>query len=421
MEEQRRKEVQEALIPPQYQTDNLFLLVGTNPLPNLVAARLLLKEDGTLYLIHSADTSSTALRLETVLAKRYGIHQCRKVEVREANAHDVESKISDQIRNLEGSVGLHYTGGTKTMAVHTYRAIEAALSGADSPPVFSYLDANSFKLRIDPAWREQVLLEVKPTLDDLLKLHGISLKSGLPTKNVILPATATALAQAAPSSGLQAWRDWCSNVLREQAHTGRGWRKKSELRDIDLALPDAPILRDAVTTLKSELSLSADTVVLPLGPSRLHWPFHKNEPKYLCQWLDGAWLEYYVLFQIQAVAEDCQLHDWGMTLATDVESSLFEFEFDLAAIRGYQLFGISCTTDLSKTIGKPKLFEAYIRSRQLGGDEARVGLVCGYPDPEKLQSEVAYSWEAEGKIKVFGPQHLPNLGDHLIRWFETAS
>ena len=186
-------------------------------------------------------------------------------------------------------------------------------------------------------------------------------------------------------------------------------------------LPDAPMLQDVVTTLKSELGLPADAVELPLDPSRLRWPFRKKEPKYLCQWLDGAWLEHYVLSQIYAVSQDCQLHDWGTTLATDPESSLFEFEFDVAAMRGYQLFGISCTTDLSKTIGKSKLFEAYVRSRQLGGDEARVGLVCGYPDPEKLQSEVTYSWDAEGKIRVFGPQHLPNLGDHLTRWFKTAN
>jgi len=421
LEGQQREEVSDALIPFQYQTDNLFLLIGTNPLPNLVAARLLLKEDGTLYLIHSADTGLTALQLETVLMERYGICQCRKIEVHEADAHDIEGRINALIHNLKGSVGLHYTGGTKTMAVHTYRALEAALSDADFPPVFSYLDAKSFKLRVDPAWREQVLLEVKLTLDDLLKLHGISLKSGLPTKSVILPATATALAQAAPSHGLQAWRDWCSDVLRKQAHTGKSWKRKSELRGINLALPDAPVLRDAVTILKSELGLPADTVELSLDPSRLNWPFHKNEPKYLCQWLDGTWLEYYVLLQIRAVEEACQLHDWGMTLATDVESSLFEFELDLAAIRGYQLFGISCTTDLSKTIGKSKLFEAYIRSRQLGGDEARVGLVCGYGDSERLQSEVTYSWEAEGKIRVFGPQHLPDLGNHLTRWFKTAS
>lgn len=420
MEKQLRGESQTPRIPPQCQTDNLLLLIGTNPLPNLVAARLLLKGNGTLYLVHSKDTSDAAIRIETLLARKYGISNCRRVEVREADAQDIKDKIGNQLRNLKGSTGLHYTGGTKTMAVHTYRTIETVISDADPSPVFSYLDANSFQLRIDPSWHEKVLLEVRPTLEDLLTLHGITLKSGFPHRAVVLPETAAALAQAAPDGGLLAWRDWCTGVLRDQAHTGKDWKKKSQLRCIDLPLPTTPTLQAAVQTLKSELHLPAGTITLSLDPSHSQWPFHKNEPKYLCQWLDGAWLEYYALSQIKAVSGKCQLHDWGMTLATDVESSLFEFEFDLAAIRGYQLFGLSCTTDVSKTICKSKLFEAYIRSRQLGGDEARVGLVCGYLDPARLQSEMAHSWEAEGKLMVWGPHHLPDLSDYLSHWFETA-
>lgn len=408
-------------IPSEYLVDSLFLLIGTNPLPNLVAAELLLKEDGTLYLVHSADTSKTALRLETVLAEHCDIRQCRKIEVHEADAYDIEGKIRAVICNLNGTVGLNYTGGTKAMAVHTYRVLEADMFPGKPSPVFSYLDANSFELRVDPLWHEKVLLEVKPTLNELLALHGISLRPGLPSRNVAMLAAANALAHAAPSDGLRVWRDWCEKTLRAQAHTGKDWKKNSQLLGIVLPLPDDPLLQNATTTLKSELGLPIHADGLPLDPSSLHWPFSKSKPKYLCQWLDGDWLEHYVLSQTQIAADDCQLHDWGMTLETDPDSSLFGFEFDVAAMRGYQLFGISCSTTADKGLAKSKLFEAYIRVRQLGGDEARVGLVSGYPDPEKLRSEVSHSWEAEGKIRVFGPQHLPDLATHLAQWFKTAT
>lgn len=421
MNAQGIEELGKGLVPLEFQTENLVLLIGTNPLPNLVAAKLLLKEDGTLYLVHSADTGAIALQLEKALMDRYGVHQCQKVEVDQASARDVRTKIESLMKTSRGSVGLHYTGGTKTMAVHTYRAIESGTPRTAPRPVFSYLDANSFELRVDPDWHEKVLFQVKPTLEDLLALHGILLDADRRTHDVVLSGTATELARAAPSGGLQVWRHWCDHVLRETARIGKDWRKKGELRKITLPLPDASTLQDAVAMLKSELGLPSDAVDLPLDPSRLRWPFPKDKPKYLCRWLDGAWLEYYVLSQIRAVAEQCQIHDWGMTLATDPESSLFEFEFDVAAMRGYQLFGISCTTDLSKTIAKFKLFEAYIRSRQLGGDEARVGLVGGWPDPEKLRREVAYSWDVEGKIMVFGPQQMPDLGAHLAQWLKTAS
>jgi hypothetical protein len=38
------------VIPDSYKSDHLFLLVGTNPLPNFVAATLMLKPQGQLYL-----------------------------------------------------------------------------------------------------------------------------------------------------------------------------------------------------------------------------------------------------------------------------------------------------------------------------------------------------------------------------------
>ena len=157
MNAQGIEELGKGLVPLEFQTENLVLLIGTNPLPNLVAAKLLLKEDGTLYLVHSADTGAIALQLEKALMDRYGVHQCQKVEVDQASARDVRTKIESLMKTSRGSVGLHYTGGTKTMAVHTYRAIESGTPRTAPRPVFSYLDANSFELRVDPDWHEKVL------------------------------------------------------------------------------------------------------------------------------------------------------------------------------------------------------------------------------------------------------------------------
>ncbi len=112
-----------------------------------------------------------------------------------------------------------------------------------------------------------------------------------------------------------------------------------------------------------------------------------------------------------------------MSLATDrsrATSADFDFEFDVAALRGYQFFGISCTTSQDEDIAKQKLFEAYIRARQLGGDEARVGLVCAYENAHRFEREVIQKWRAKDRIKVFGPQAWPNLAAKLKEWLETA-
>jgi hypothetical protein len=402
----------------EYQTDHLLLLVGTNPLPNLVAARLLLKEKGTLYLIHSQDTALVAQRLYEFLTPDYTVKL--PPAVKEAEAVHVERRIAEQVRALQGSVGLHYTGGTKVMAVHAYRAVERALERAASPPVFSYLDAGSFELRIDPEWHEKVLLAVRPKLNDLVRLHACRLQSGLPKRQdaIVWPRTAAALAQAAPNGGLQAWRAWGDDELRLKAHAGKDWKSNSQLSDIVLTLPDDPALAPAMESLKAELGLPSGGRELPLDPDQLDWPFRKRQSYYLCRWLDGEWLEQYVLAQIAAIADACQVHDSGMSLKTDRDASAFDFEFDVAAMRGYQFFGISCTTD--ENFAKLKLFEAFIRARHLGGDEARIGLISGDIKTDKLEQQVTQSWDAQGKIRVFGPQHLPKLDEHLTRWFQTA-
>ena len=139
-------------IPCEYQTDHLFLLVGTNPLPNLVAAKLLAKAGGTVHLVHSSNTADVARRLEEVLSRLHSVGRFQKVEVHEADARDIENKVGAATRALDGSIGLHYTGGTKPMAVHAFRAVDREGSRRHPPAVFSYLDAASFELRIAPFW-----------------------------------------------------------------------------------------------------------------------------------------------------------------------------------------------------------------------------------------------------------------------------
>ncbi|MBN2394703.1 MAG: DUF1887 family protein, partial [Anaerolineae bacterium] len=173
--------------------------------------------------------------------------------------------------------------------------------------------------------------------------------------------------------------------------------------------------------LHTELGIPPNAHGIDLNPSTMHyWPFATPDPQLLCRWLDGTWLEHYVLSQVTEVAQRCQLHDWGMTLRTDSGSTNPDFEFDVVALRGYQLFGISCTTSTDKHRAKLKLFEAYVRARQLGGEEARVGLVAGYAKPKGLQKEVENQLDVDGKVQVFGPRDLPTLARDLIQWFQKA-
>ncbi|MGB7059296.1 MAG: hypothetical protein WBD58_16455, partial [Geitlerinemataceae cyanobacterium] len=110
-----------------HRVDNLFLLVGENPLPNYVAARLLLKKGGTPYLVYTTDTEKQADRLQTRLSNEsMGLNSAQRVPLNdyEADAYHIKKAVCDRLETIEnGTIGLNYTGGTKAMAVHAYRAV----------------------------------------------------------------------------------------------------------------------------------------------------------------------------------------------------------------------------------------------------------------------------------------------------------
>jgi hypothetical protein len=394
------------MLPDEYKTEHLVLLVGSNPLPNLVAAQVLLRPGGTLHLVYSSETLKITERLRTYLQRLENPPVIAPIlKVDPMNAGDIQNKIKARLREITSdSIGLHYTGGTKAMAVHVYREIEADCKTRGIQSVFSYLDKDTFSVRVDPEWYESVLFAVQPKLEDLAILHGAPLRKNSPRRadGLVCVEAAAALARSVEDGGLARWCKWVSKAI-EQAQTETV---------MAVNLPDDEVLAEVTAQLKHGLGLADDAAAIP-----------KAQFSPLIKWFNGEWLEHYVLAQIIKIAPQVRIHDWGMGLATNQSKSAgaeFDFEFDVAALRGYQFFGISCGTSTDKETAKLKLFEAYIRARQLGGDEARVGLICGYENAQRFEHEVVQAWQAQNKIKVFGPYDLPNLGDHLARWFKTA-
>jgi hypothetical protein len=60
-------------IPDELRSDHLFLLVGTNPLPNWVAAKLLLKRGGCVHLVYTRGVEKPMERMRNVLENHEGL------------------------------------------------------------------------------------------------------------------------------------------------------------------------------------------------------------------------------------------------------------------------------------------------------------------------------------------------------------
>lgn len=451
-----------------YQVDHLLLLVGSNPLPNAVAGKLLVAADGMITLIHSQDSCALAKRLRLwLLYPETRIARIDLIEVEESDATSVCRGVEKALKTYESSndakkrgkvcVGLHYTGGTKVMSVHAYRVLEnwaRSAKNQEREAVFSYLDAHTLRMRFDETPGKNALsfsvgLNVEIGIEALIAMHGWEWKQGnVPHTAPVLPESAAALLTThsnASEAGI--WTEWLhqelfpatrksvvvsrpfqvfdesgkelqgSYVVKQPAPDDQ-WKNKP---DLTLPWPNQPTLTE---TLQKELGQG--------GVEKLNLKVEKasglKDEKAFCRWLSGTWLESAVLSALQNCSEELELRDCCMNLELQIPGeNEGGFEFDVVAIRGYQLFAFSCTTvgdsKGSRGLLKHKLFELYIRARQMGGDEACAALVCCMEQrkADRLEQEVRYDLGSEGRIRIFGREKLANLSGHIANWIHEQS
>lgn len=418
------------MLDTSLQVEHLLLLVGRNPLPDAVAAQLLVPRTGVVSLIHSPATAEFALNLASWLIRRG--HKVVMREIHESNPASIFAGVKERLGDVRTArVGLNYTGGTKTMAVHAYRAAERWAAAQHAALSCSYLDARALALVFDPLDpasgaepdRRYVGRAFDLGFEELLELHGLKAPKRL-HKEPFLPAAARALAQAnADHAGLAAWLAWKRGALDSyhKKNNPDEWDRKRLAEDA-LSMPTDPALQPFVQTLIAELGLPDGTREVNLAV--VSRQAGQDDPAYFADWLAGKWLEHHLLDLFWALAPESHLHHCAQGVVVDfakVNSTLIDFEMDAIAMRGYQLFVASCSVDANKRRLKLKLFEAFVRARQLGGDEARVALVCRSPVPDEIEAEMKRDVDPEGRIRVFGLPHWAELREHLRTWIAAQS
>lgn len=417
----------------KHKVDHLFLLIGENPLPNYVAAQILLNQEGTLYLVHTTGTVIQAERLKRILDSE--LLSLKNIQLISLNDYESDAyHIQDKIRRTAESfnkterLGMNYTGGTKAMAVHAYRA----LFKQRPDTVFSYLDPRRLEICIDREDGERIRKKVKEfhlevKLATVFQLHGWVWKPE-PTYEPQLPEAAQAFAEFHTDAGaVKAWRDWCDQVLRVAARKEKSdWLDEKKLKNIEPLSLEMLQSYESIKKALDGLGVSGEELLIQIFKEK-----GLEKIKHGCQWLDGLWLEHFVLQQVKDISKEWSIHESATSFEikdpSNPNPNQAKFEFDVAFMRSYQLFAISCTTIDRKSDCKQKLFEAYVRAQQLGGTEARVALVCCaiQKDINALRTEIVNVFKAEpeaglrnNKIAVFGQDDLSNLSAKLAEWIE---
>lgn len=434
----------------KYQSEILFLLIGENPLPNYVAAKLLTKPftDGSnpvIYLVHSKDTLEYAKNLDKVLNpdSTNQKFRCIKFEINPWEYFKIEKEIDTRLnkileteekKKLNPTIGLNYTGGTKAMSVHAYRAVKKRYEHGK----FSYLDANAKFMRFDETtegegqnWidisdvKSKAFDDAKISLEQLLALHGwekYGHNSDNPRQNNRLKIVYDVLLNDALSKNYDSWdkfgkfrekiRKLTDNCKNDTNYRGTSRKYQTEyencLKANTLNIQNLP--QNLQKTFETEFNANGGKLNLANLPNKItveDW----------CNFIKGTWLEDVVLEQFIELKDECNLQELGASLEIRIPKNREEIKFieiDVVAIKGYQLFAVSCTLERQVIKGKQKLFEIAHRAKQLGGAEAKIGLVCL---ASEYDTEILNEQLKDDHIKVWGKSDLKNLKTKLRNWF----
>lgn len=406
----------------------LILLIGTNPLPDYLAACAL--RPTKIGLIHSSETQSMSDRLQECLAKALDpTPDFELVCVADAvKASDIWREVSRLMHGHRDSwrVLLNYTGGTKVMAAHALRAFYE--SGGRSANA-SYLDDGgpgaSPALRFDDGKLRKLTEYGMPPLrlETLLDLHGWRLHSGAPR-------------QPAPTENDV--QELAGKVLADPPLAGRLYH------ELNASFPKGadPKKHTQQPFDPQELGLTLSIGAFPTE-AQLQGLANRDERKsWFDRWttfLKGGWLEMWVAAKI-----------WETSVLSGSEQEpvsgfdvfrrdrRVQAEIDVAVVRNYRSYFVSCTTATDKATCKQKLFEIAVRARQLAGDLARPALAClaeGHTLGQlrdEVEDETAGGGALQvpglGRVHVFGLEDLrawagwggapPNL-EGLRDWLES--
>ena len=347
----------------------LLLLVGSNPLPNFLTALVLRPE--SICLFFSPETEPFKDYLQKILKEKFAFnvaHRCI------GDATD-PAKVRDAFTSIESDSHLNYTGGTKIMAAHARMAFRD-IGGTDSHA--SYLDDRKALLHYDDGYSiDMSRQDMDVRFDEVLGLHGIEAIniSHEPGKQDIEAVAAAVLARP----------ELAAELYRIHRNDNGNLQAVSKAKQIPVDL----------TSYVRGLSIQ-------------HLPeqsWVKDTYRKWCKFLGGDWFEYWCGDLVRDMMQESEVF-----VGVDCQRANKRiFEIDVAFVRRYRLYVISCTTDTTMKHCKPKLFEVAMRARQLGGDLARSAMVCllhGSNDNglfvEQLQQDAADIWDASNTPQVFG-------------------
>ena len=422
-------------------TNSLILTIGTNPLPCLVVSKYLCKKYGIskIFLIYSEHninqqgTKDYADRLKELIERDFNEIEIECISLSYVgSATQIEKDLGKVQWDKSGSYHLNYTGGTKTMSVHVHKFFKDNFDYVS----FSYLDSRKYVLIYDDGTYEpndgDLRSKVSVEIGDLLKLHGYNIDNQ--NKNEIYEKVANEFNNAIINGTIKDFFRWYKNIHHiksecdlENTNNFLKCITKEHPKIVEKFYENitevAKNILNAFPEEKQIHTIKDDCYKLWIPEEKLSNKQFENRVKHTWEYLDGKWLEHYVYNKLKPLIEQKGLQEnksFGWSLIAKNQQGK-NFELDLYIIKGYQLIGISITTDDKTYICKSKGFEVIHRVRQIGGDESIAILITALDQKnvQGLTDDLTINTGTnDERFKIFGIEDWKDIDNKILNFIQ---
>jgi len=322
----------------------LCLLIGGNNIANYALIEYFKNnEDATFkkvdctVLIYSSKTKELAINIKTLQKDMRFIDIDLKDEQR--SLLEIKEKITNALDNLENvsSIHLNYTGGTKSMSIGAYLAVEEFEKEYDTQVIYSDISPINYRLSLSNG--EHYPLDGSSLSDKL----NIPIKDFFILHNLKIPQK--------------------SKKKLSQFYT---------LKFIEFLLKQKEGFYEDIWDRKdiSKLEWKKSLRQISYETEQIKT---KKALKKLQKFIRGVFLEEYLFDVLTEIKREVNITDLAWSVEAKTKDTK-DFEIDVIAICGYKAYIFSCTTQTNTTI-KQKAFEANQRAEQIAGRGATTVLV----------------------------------------------
>lgn len=392
-------------------SDVLFLIVGTNPMPNIISMISRVKEDGSVYLIHSDEceysfsTKEIAENLERLFKEKYSNITIKKIVVDKLKEDSMSNEI---IKNRYNSlsladkvVELNFTGGTKFMSSTIYGLFKKELLKGNENIILSYFDCEKDSFMYESYASGKVISNEEKVQDkkifNTVGINEINISHGLkfkPKKNSVINF------------------DIACNMFNEFEKLSIEGKYKwlKDLNEIDIAYRKEKdsLNRDCIKEFLKEYISEEDIEILD-----------ELKTKVLVKYIAGDILEEFVNKILLELKDSGEIDEYIWSFEQKGGEGIAGAEVDFVILKDLNTYLLSVTLCEEEGDCKFKLFEAKVRGEQLSGDETRIGFICLYDKDEELR-ELLDGDSKYSKNLVVGITSFNNIKEKIIAWVKRG-